>query len=84
MPVYLYEIVSGKNKGHQFEVEQKMSDAPLTEHNPLGGRKVKVRRLIAGNSSFVLKGGNWFRDGYSNGVQSMPTKEDRANFDKKR
>lgn len=83
MPTYLYEVLHGPKKGMQFEVEQKMSDPPLTEYKQLNGKVIKVRRLIAGGSNFILKGGNWARDSYSSGIQSMPTKEDRANMDKK-
>lgn len=40
MPIYVYECV--KN-GHQFEVEQRMTDEPLTKCEVCGG---KVERLL--------------------------------------
>lgn len=70
MPTYEYEC----DRCGTFEVEQKITDAPLQEcpqpssfaaHEPTpapcGGR---VRRLVAGTTSFVLKGSGWFKDGY--------------------
>lgn len=62
MPTYEYECEKCKKV---FEAEQKISDAPLSTHE--GGRKPcggKVKRLISGSSSFVLKGGGWAKDGY--------------------
>ena len=60
MPVYEYEC-SGCKK--TFEVQQRMADAPLTTCPECGG---EVRKLIS-RSSFQLKGGGWYTDGYSNG-----------------
>lgn len=79
---YLYEITSGPDTGTTIEVEHSISAPKLTtlEHN---GQTVNVRRLIASPGGFILKGGNWCRDGYSVGIQNQPTKEDRANFGKK-
>jgi putative FmdB family regulatory protein len=57
MPTYEYECT----KGHQFEVEQRMSDAPLTRCKIC---KAKATRLISGGG-FILKGGGWYSDGYS-------------------
>lgn len=80
--LYLYEVTSGSLAGEQFEVEHPISQPAFTEYK-YKGRVRKVRRLIGGGTGFVLKGGCWSRDNYSMGVQSMPTKEDRANFNKK-
>ena len=65
MAVYLYQIIS---TGEEIEVEHSVNAKPLTvlEHE---GRLVSVKRLIAGSSNFVLKGGNWARDGYNNRIQ---------------
>ncbi|MEM0913834.1 MAG: FmdB family transcriptional regulator [Planctomycetota bacterium] len=44
MPIYVYEVVLADGEpGQVFEVAQKMSDAPLTEH-PTTGQP--VRRVI--------------------------------------
>jgi putative FmdB family regulatory protein len=56
MPVYEYECT----KGHQFEVEQRISDKPLARCKVC---RAKARRLIS-RTSFVLKGGGWYSDGY--------------------
>ncbi|WP_028317690.1 FmdB family zinc ribbon protein [Desulfobulbus elongatus] len=60
MPVYEYEC-SGCQK--VFEVQQRMADEPLSVCPECGG---SVRKLIS-MSSFQLKGGGWYTDGYSNG-----------------
>jgi putative FmdB family regulatory protein len=58
MPVYEYEC-GGCDK--IFEVQQRIADAPLMVCPDCGG---EVRKLIS-MSSFQLKGGGWFTDGYS-------------------
>jgi putative FmdB family regulatory protein len=57
MPTYEYEC----SKGHQFEVSQRITDPPLSRCRFCRG---KVRRLISGGT-FILKGGGWYKDGYS-------------------
>jgi putative FmdB family regulatory protein len=59
MPTYDYECTNG----HQFEVEQRITDEPLKTCREC---RAKVRRLIS-QTSFVLKGGGWYSDGYSSG-----------------
>ena len=64
MPVYEYEC----SDCHKvFEVQQKLSDAPLSVCPECDG---SVKKLMS-MSSFRLKGGGWYADGYSsssNGV----------------
>ena len=60
MPIYEYECLS---EGHRFEELQKVSDRPLSKCKVCGG---KVKKLIS-PTSFQLKGGGWFKDGYGNG-----------------
>lgn len=70
MPTYDYEC----EKCHQtFEVEQKISDPPLetcSASRPDDRFDVSIqcgghlRRLISAKTSFALKGGGWFKDGY--------------------
>ena len=57
MPTYEYECT----KGHHFEVVQRMTDEPLKRCTQC---RSKVQRLISA-SSFILKGGGWYSDGYS-------------------
>ena len=58
MPIYEYECDSC----HEVtELWQNMSDAPLAECPKCGG---SVHKLIS-QSSFQLKGGGWYADGYS-------------------
>ena len=48
--------------GHEFEVEQKISDDPITVCPECEAEDVE--RLIS-LSSFLLKGGGWFKEGYT-------------------
>ena len=64
MPVYEYEC--GKC-GHGFEREQRMSD-PAIKTCPVCKSR-RVRKLIS-RSSFVLKGGGWYADGYADSRKS--------------
>ncbi|MBB5347647.1 zinc ribbon domain-containing protein [Desulfoprunum benzoelyticum] len=58
MPVYEYEC----SDCHKvFEVQQKISDAPLSVCPECDG---SVKKLMS-MSSFQLKGGGWYADGYS-------------------
>jgi putative FmdB family regulatory protein len=59
MPIYEYEC---DKCGHAFEREQRMSDPPVKSCPKCRGRK--VTKLIS-RSSFVLKGGGWYADGYA-------------------
>lgn len=61
MPVYEYEC-NGCQK--IFEVQQRIADAPVSVCPECGGN---VRKLIS-MSSFRLKGGGWYTDGYSGGA----------------
>jgi putative FmdB family regulatory protein len=60
MPVYEYEC-NGCRK--VFEMQQRIADAPLSVCPECGGN---VKKLIS-MSSFQLKGGGWYTDGYSCG-----------------
>lgn len=65
MPYYEYLC----DKGHEFEVEQRITEQPLTECIFTAGNGkpwcgVPCRRQLS-KSSFVLKGGGWSGDGYA-------------------
>ena len=66
---------------HQWEAEQRISEAPLTEcpvcHEP------KAKRQISAGAGFILKGSGWYSDGYSSAksaakadAKSEPAKTD--------
>ncbi|MGI6638488.1 MAG: FmdB family zinc ribbon protein [Desulfobulbus sp.] len=57
MPIYEYECDQCK----VFEVSQSITEAPLNSCPTCGQ---PVRKLISA-SSFLLKGGGWYADGYS-------------------
>jgi putative FmdB family regulatory protein len=60
MPIYEYLC---KSCGHEFEEVQKFSD-PSLEECPDCGQNTAERQVSM--SSFHLKGGGWYKDGYSN------------------
>jgi predicted nucleic acid-binding Zn ribbon protein len=55
MATYIYETIPTKpgKKVRRFEVEQRMSDPPLT-HDPKTGEP--VRRVITGGSGWITHG----------------------------
>jgi len=58
MPIYEYECTSCRNV---LEVFQRMTEDPLTTCPDCSG---PVKKLMS-MSSFQLKGGGWYADGYS-------------------
>jgi len=58
MPVYEYECPACEKV---FEVHQGMNDSPLTSCSVCGGDVKKIMSM----SSFQLKGGGWYSDGYA-------------------
>lgn len=67
MPIYEYQCE--KCKKHH-EVTQKITDAPLTKCPECKG---KLKKLIS-LAGFQLKGGGWYKDGYSSPKTEAPTK----------
>ena len=59
MPIYEYAC---DKCGHEFEVQQRITEDPVKTCPECRSRKVK--RLIS-QTSFVLKGGGWYSDLYS-------------------
>lgn len=52
----------------EFEVDQKISDSPLTSCPHClkeKGIETNVKRLIGSSSGFILAGSGWSRDNYS-------------------
>lgn len=58
MPIYEYRCSSCD---HDLETLQKFSDPPLSDCPSCG--KPELERLVS-HSSFSLKGGGWYADGY--------------------
>ncbi|MBU0962073.1 MAG: zinc ribbon domain-containing protein [Proteobacteria bacterium] len=58
MPVYEYECPTCETV---FEVQQRMADDPLSKCPECEGA---VKKIVS-RSSFQLKGGGWYADGYS-------------------
>jgi len=82
MPTYEYVC---KACDHEFEKEQRISDAPLKTCPRCKAKQVK--RLIS-RTSFHLKGGGWYSDLYSSSKQgskkdgdSKPAAESSAKSD---
>ena len=59
MPIYEYQC---EKCGHEFEREQRISEAPIKKCPSCGA--LKARRQIS-RTSFVLKGGGWYNDLYA-------------------
>ena len=81
MPIYEYHC---EKCNETFEVFQKINDDPVS-NCPKCNEKVK--RLIS-NTSFSLKGGGWYKDGYSStsssvGTQNKPSSCSNCSKDKK-
>lgn len=71
MPVYEYECTKC---GHQMEVWQKISEAPV-EHCELCSGKTKK---IISQSSFHLKGTGWYVTDYASRNRTSEAKKDTA------
>lgn len=71
MPIYEYRCQGCED---EFEAIQKMSDRPLRKCKKCGG---KLEKLLS-RTSFVLRGGGWYADGYgekgSKGKKDAPSK----------
>ena len=61
MPIYEYQCQAC---GHQLEVLQKVSDAPLKKCPECG--KPKLQKLVSA-PSFRLKGGGWYETDFKSG-----------------
>ncbi|QQR81726.1 MAG: zinc ribbon domain-containing protein [Deltaproteobacteria bacterium] len=64
MPIYEY-ICGGCGEKH--EAMQKLSDKPLRKCPKCGANKMKKALSLSG---FQLKGGGWYKDGYSSAKAS--------------
>jgi putative FmdB family regulatory protein len=54
--------------GHAWEVEQSISEAPLTTCPNCS--KATAKRQVSGGAGFILKGGGWYSDLYSSTKKS--------------
>ncbi len=68
MPIYEYRC---DRCDDEFEVTQKITDAPLTECPRCTG---PVHKLIS-QSSFVLKGSGWYLTDYARKTDNKPAKK---------
>ena len=73
MPIYEYKC---RKCGQVTEVIQKFSDRPLRKCRDCSGRLDK----LVSRSSFMLKGGGWYAEGYSgNGKKSRSSASSSSN-----
>ena len=77
MPIYSYKCNAC---GHQSDVLQKMSDAPLTIC-PACGKDSYSKQLTA--AGFVLKGGGWYVTDFKDQKGKGQEKEQNAQVEKK-
>jgi putative FmdB family regulatory protein len=77
MATYVYETIpkNAKQKPRRFEVEQKMSDPPVSVCPKCKAKKVE--RLIS-RTSFQLKGGGWYGDLYASSKPGSSKGADKA------
>ncbi len=75
MPTYEYECT----KGHRFETEQSIHDPALKRCRVC---RSKVQRLISA-SSFILKGGGWYSDGYGSAKSGSSSADGAAKSESK-
>lgn len=73
MPIYEYRCPLCH---HEFEKWQKMSDPPV-RMCPTCKRR-RVTRLVSA-AAFHLKGGGWYRDGYSSSKAAKSTESANSN-----
>jgi putative FmdB family regulatory protein len=65
MPIYEYRC---RNCGEITEVMQKIGDGPLRKCRSCSGR---LEKLVS-RTSFLLKGGGWYAEGYHKGSSTQP------------
>jgi len=70
MPIYGYRCSSC---GHEEDVMQKMSDAPLSTC-PQCGKQTYAKQLSA--AGFQLKGSGWYASDFKGGAKSKEVKEE--------
>lgn len=71
MPLYEYQC---QRCGHVMEVLQKFSDPPRRKCEKCSG---KVEKLVS-RTSFQLKGGGWFNEGYGGGSKGSKSSSSKA------
>jgi putative FmdB family regulatory protein len=71
MPVYEYECPACEKI---IEVQQRMADEPLTQCPKCDG---PVKKIMS-RSSFQLKGGGWYADGYSSAKAKTDAKKESS------
>ena len=71
MPVYEYECPACEKI---IEVQQRMADDPITQCPECDG---PVKKIMS-RSSFQLKGGGWYADGYSSAKAKTDTKKESS------
>jgi putative FmdB family regulatory protein len=71
MPVYEYRCTKCSE---QFEVNQKITDTPLTECSSCGG---ELKKLIT-NTSFVLKGSGWYVTDYPSSERKQAVEAEKS------
>ena len=77
MPIYEYRC---DGCGIEFEVAQGIDDPPLRRCEKCSG---PVHRLIS-STSFLLKGGGWYSDGYTSGSKGNGSKGNGAGKEKQK
>jgi putative FmdB family regulatory protein len=72
MPLYEYGCTAC---GHRLEEQQKLADPPLLTCPTCG--QPTLEKLVSA-TSFVLKGGGWYKDGYGSSKDKPRTENQRT------
>ncbi|MCU0661026.1 MAG: zinc ribbon domain-containing protein [Myxococcota bacterium] len=72
MPIYEYHCEACN---HDFEVIQKVNDAPIRMCEACGNNEAKRK---VSRTSFILKGGGWYAQGYGSASSTASSSSDKS------
>ena len=64
MPTYTYFCEIHGECDYDHSIKEKLEECPKCKEEKL--TPTKFARLISGGTGFILTGGGWYREGYSN------------------
>lgn len=76
MPIYEYECQAC---GRQMEAQQRITESPLVDCPAC--KQPRLQRLISA-TSFTLKGGGWYKDGYGSSSSDKKPRTENDRIDR--